>query len=84
MSLSKTETNFVEHLNSLLPAGGDTSELKKVVQVLAGLSLEDRELLGAVQESLYHLTILDQFREFPANTEYFIQEPNIRRFEDVG
>ena len=45
---------------------------------------EDRDLLAAVQESPYRLTTLEQFREFPANTEYFVLEPNISKVEDVG
>ena len=84
MSLSKTEPNFMEHLKPLLPAGGDASELEAAAQALAGLSPEDRDLLAAVQESPYRLTTLEQFREFPANTEYFVLEPNIRKVEDVG
>ena len=84
MFLSKTEPNFMEHLKPLLPAGGDASELEEAAQALAGLSPEDRDLLAAVQESPYRLTTLEQFREFPANTEYFILEPNIRKVEDVG
>ena len=84
MSLSKTEPNFMEHLKPLLPAGGDASELETATQALAGLSPEDRNLLAAVQESPFRLTTLEQFREFPANTEYFILEPNIRKVEDVG
>ena len=43
-----------------------------------------RTVLAAVQESPYRLTTLGQFREFPANTEYFVLEPNIRKVEDVG
>ena len=84
MSLSKTEPNFMEHLKPLLPAGGDASELETATQALAGLSPEDRNLLAAVQESPFRLTTLEQFREFPANTEYFILETNIRKVEDVG
>lgn len=84
MSLSKTEPNFMEHLKPLLPAGGDASELETATQALAGLSPEDRNLLAAVQESPFRLTTLEQFREFPANTEYFILELNIRKVEDVG
>ena len=84
MAKSKTEVNFMEHLKPLLPASGDASELEAAAQTLAGLSPEDRDLLAAVQESPYHLTTLDQFREFPANTEYFVLEPNIRKVEDVG
>lgn len=74
----------MEHLKPLLPAGGDASELEAAAQALAGLSPEDRDLLAAVQESPFRLTTLEQFREFPANTEYFILEPNIRKVEDVG
>ena len=74
----------MEHLKPLLPAGGDASELEAAAQALAGLSPEDRDLLAAVQESPYRLTTLEQFREFPANTEYFVLEPNIRKVEDVG
>ena len=64
------------------PAG--SSELETAAQALAGLSPENRDLLAAVQESPYRLTTLEQFREFPANTEYFVLEPNIRKVEDVG
>ena len=46
--------------------------------------LGSRDLLAAVQESPYHLTTREQFREFPANTEYFILESNISKVEDVG
>ena len=74
----------MEHLKPLLPAVGDASELEAVAQTLAGLSPEDRDLLAAVQESPYRLTTLEQFREFPANTEYFVLEPNISKVEDVG
>ena len=84
MAKSKTEANFMEHLKPLLPAGGDASELEAAAQALAGLSPEDHDLLAAVQKSSYRLTTLEQFREFPANTEYFVLEPNIRKVEDVG
>ena len=82
--MSKTEPNFMEHLKPLLPAGGDANELEAAAQALAGLSPEDRDLLAAVQESPYRLTTLEQFREFPANTEYFVLEPNISKVVDVG
>ena len=74
----------MEHLKPLLPAGGDARELEAAAQALAGLSPENRDLLAAVQESPFRLTALEQFREFPANTEYFILEPNISKVEDVG
>ena len=82
--MSKTEPNLMDHLKPLLPAGGDASELEAAAQALAGLSPENRDLLAAVQESPYRLTTLEQFREFPANTEYFVLEPNISKVEDVG
>ena len=47
MAKSKAEANFMEHLKPLLPAGGDASELEAAAQALAGLSLEDRDLLAA-------------------------------------
>ena len=84
MTKSKAVVNFMEHLKSLLPAGSDASELEAAAQALAGLSTEDCDLLAAVQESPFRLTTLEQFREFPANTEYFVLEPNIRKVEDVG
>ena len=84
MSLSKAGPNFMEHFKAQLPAGGDASELEAAAQALAALSPEDRDLLAAVQESPYRLTTLEQFQEFPANTEYFVLEPNIRKVEDVG
>ncbi len=84
MAKSKTEINFMEHLNPLPPAGGDASELEAAAQALAGLSPEDRNLLAAVQESSYRLTTLEQFREFPANTEYFVLEPRIHNLETLG
>lgn len=84
MAKSKAEVNFMEHLKPLLPAGGDASELEAAAQAIAGLSPENCDLLAAVQESPFRLTTLEQFREFPANTEYFVLEPNIRKVEDVG
>ena len=44
------KSDFIEHLKPLLPAGGDASELETAAQALAGLSLEDRDLLAAVHE----------------------------------
>ena len=84
MAKSKAEVNFMEHLKPLLPAGGDASELEAAAQALAGLSPEDRDLLAAVQESPFRLTTLQQFREFPANTEYFVLEPRIHDLETLG
>ena len=59
-------------------------DLAAVAKAVTALSQEDRDLLAAVQESPYRLTSLEQFREFPANTEYFILESNISKAEDVG
>ncbi len=64
--------------------GGDSRELEAAAQAIAGLSPEDRDLLADVQESPFRLTTLEQFREFPTNTEYFVLEPNICKVEDVG
>ena len=77
------KSDFIEHLKPLLPAGGDASELETAAQALAGLSLEDRDLLAAVQESPYRLTTLEQFREFPDNTEYFVLEPRCRLRDSI-
>ena len=84
MAKSKVEVNFMEHLKPLFPAGGDASEQEAAAQALAGLSPEDRDLLAAVQESPYRLTTLEQFREFHANTEYFVLEPNISKVGGCG
>lgn len=84
MSADKSEVNFMEHLKPLLPAGSDARELEAVAQVLADLSTDDRELLAAVQDSPHRLTTLEQFKEFPQNTEFFVLEQNINRMEDLG
>ncbi len=68
----------------MLPAGVTQASWRQRHSGTCRLSPEDRNLLAAVQESPYRLTTLEQFREFPANTEYFILEPNIRKVEDVG
>lgn len=72
-----------------IPLGGaeqnmSREDLAAVAKTVAALSQEDRNLLAAVQESPFRLTTLEQFREFPANTEYFILEANISKVEDVG
>ena len=60
------------------------AELAAVNEIISGLSPEDRNLLAAVQESPYRLTTLEQFKEFPQNTEFFTLEPNIMRLDDLG
>ena len=72
-----------------IPLGGaeqnmSREELAAVAKAVAALSPEGRDLLAAVQESPFRLTTLEQFREFPANTEYFVLEANISKVEDVG
>lgn len=84
MFLSKTEAKLMEDLKAMLPYEGSSAEQEAVLRALTALSQEDRNLLAAVQESPYRLTSLEQFREFPANTEYFILEVNISKVEDVG
>lgn len=84
MPLRKAETNFIEYLKPLLTTVGDTSELEAAVQAHARLSLADRDFLAAVQEMSYHLTALEHFREFHANNDYFLLEPDIPKVEDVG
>lgn len=58
--------------------------LPEVRAAIAALSPEDRELLTAVQASPFKLTTLEQFKEFAANTEYFVWEPNIRDLNALG
>ena len=60
------------------------AELAAANEIIASLSPEDRNLLAAVQESPYRLTTLEQFKEFPQNTEFFTLEPNIMRLDDLG
>ena len=71
-------------LKAMLPHEGSPAEQVAALRALSTLSPEDRDLLAAVQESPFRLTTLEQFREFPANTEYFILEANISKVEDVG
>ena len=56
----------------------------EVKAALAALSPEDRDLLAAVQESPFRLTEPVQLREFAANVDYFVLEPNIRNLNDLG
>ena len=51
---------------------------------MAALSPEDRELLAAVQTSPFKLTAPEQFKEFAANIDYFVFEPNIHNLNDLG
>ena len=83
MAKSKSDISLND-LKAMLPHEGSLAEQEAALRALAALSQEDRNLLAAVQESPYRLTSLEQFREFPANTEYFILEPNISKMEDVG
>ena len=83
MAKSKSDISLND-LKAMLPQEGSSAEQEAALRALSTLSLEDRGLLAAVQESPYRLTTLEQFREFPANTEYFILEANISKVEDVG
>ena len=58
--------------------------LPEVRAAVAALSLEDRELLAAVQASPFKLTAPEQFKEFAANIDYFVFEPNIHGLNDLG
>ena len=50
---------------------GEKLLLLAAAQALDGLSPENRDLLVAVPESLYRLTTLEQFREFPRQHRVF-------------
>ena len=58
--------------------------LPEVRAAVAALSPEDRELLEAVQASPFKLTAPEQFKEFAANIDYFVFEPNIHDLNDLG
>ena len=83
MAKSKSDISL-NALKAMLPHEGSPAEQVAALRALSTLSPEDRDLLAAVQESPFRLTTLEQFREFPANTEYFILEANISKVEDVG
>ena len=83
MAKSKSDISLND-LKAMLPHEGSPAEQVAALRALSTLSPEDRDLLAAVQESPYRLTTLEQFREFPANTECFILEANISKVEDVG
>lgn len=76
--------SHVEGMEDVLPMYGDIRELSEVARAISGLSPEDRELLAAVQESPHRLTSLEQFREFPQNTEYFILDTDSHSEADLG
>lgn len=59
-------------------------ELAVVNEVISSLTPESKNLLAAIQESPYRFTTLEQFQEFPRNTEFFTLEPNIKRLDDLG
>ena len=83
MAKSKSDISLND-LKAMLPHEGSPAEQVAALRALSTLSPEDQGLLAAVQESPFRLTTLEQFREFPANTEYFILEANINKVEDVG
>lgn len=59
-------------------------ELTAVAKAIAALSQEDRDLLGAVQESPYRLTTTEQFLEFEKNADCFVLEPHVQTMEALG
>ncbi len=83
MAKSKSDISLND-LKVMLPQEGEPAEQEAALRALSALSPENRDLLAAVQESPFRLTTLEQFREFPANTEYFVLEANISKVEDVG
>ena len=83
MAKSKSDISLND-LKAMLPHEGSPAEQVAALRALSTLSPEDQGLLAAVQESPFRLTTLEQLREFPANTEYFILEANISKVEDVG
>lgn len=74
----------IDGMKPVLPMYGDIGELAALAQGLSDLDPEDRDLLAAVQESPYRFTTLEQFREFPQNTEFFTLEPDIKGLDDLG
>ena len=58
--------------------------LPEVRAAVAALSPENREVLAAVQVSPFKLTAPEQFKEFAANIDYFVFEPNIHDLNDLG
>ena len=83
MAKSKSDISL-NNLKAMLPHEGSPAEQVAALRALSTLSPEDQGLLAAVKESPFRLTTLEQFREFPANTEYFVLEANISKVEDVG
>ena len=71
-------------MDNKLSCDFSSDELAAVNEVISSLSLEDRDLLAAIQESPYRLTTPEQFREFPHNTDCFILEKSIKRLDDLG
>ena len=83
MAKSKSDISLND-LKAMLPKEGSIAEQEAALRALTTLSQEDRNLLAAVQESPYRLTTLEQFREFPANTEYFILESRVNKLDTLG
>lgn len=83
MAKSKSDISLND-LKAMLPQEGSIAEQEAALRALTTLSQEDRNLLAAVQESPYRLTTLEQFREFPTNTEYFILESRVNKLDTLG
>ena len=83
MAKSKSDISLND-LKAMLPQEGSSAEQEAALRALSTLSPEDQGLLAAVQESPFRLTTLEQFREFPANTEYFILESRVNKLDTLG
>ena len=83
MAKSKSDISLND-LKAMLPQEGEPAELEATLRVLSSLSLEDRDLLAAVQESPFRLTTAEQFLEFEKNVDCFVLEPDVKTLEDLG
>lgn len=83
MAKSKSDISLND-LKAMLPQEGSPAEQEAALRALSTLSLEDRGLLAAVQESPYRLTTAEQFLEFEKNVDCFVLEPHIQTLEDLG
>lgn len=83
MAKSKSDISLND-LKAMLPQEGEPAEQEATLRALSSLSLEDRDLLAAVQESPYRLTTAEQFLEFEKNVDCFVLEPHVQTLEDLG
>ena len=83
MAKSKSDISLND-LKAMLPQEGSIAEQEAALRALTTLSLEDRNLLAAVQESPFRLTTAEQFLEFEKNVDCFVLEPHVQTLEDLG